>query len=206
MSDKAFLDTAYGLDDAAATLAFYQDWAATYDAEIVANGYATPGRCAHALQAAGASLSAPLLDLGCGTGLSGVAFKSIGFQVIDGSDFSSQMLAAAKSRDGVYRSLTMGDLNNPIPAQPGEYQNIAAVGVFSPGHAPAAMMSDVMHRLPGGGCFVFSLNDHALEDPSYNAAIEALVNGGVAEVASREYGDHLPGRGLQADICVLRRL
>ena len=63
-----------------------------------------------------------------------------------------------------------------------------------------------MDLLPVGGCFVFSLNDHALEDASYNEVIRALVVDGVAEVASREYGDHLPGRGLKADICVLRRL
>ena len=206
MSDKAFLDTAYGLDDSAATLAFYQDWAATCDAEIAANGYATPGRCADALKAAGASLAAPLLDLGCGTGLSGVAFKNIGFQLINGSDFSSQILAAAMTRDGVYRSLTIGDLNNPIPAEPGEYHNVAAVGVFSPGHAPASMVSDVMDLLPVGGCFVFSLNDHALEDASYNEVIRVLVVDGVAEVMSREYGDYFLGRGLEADICALRRL
>lgn len=202
---KEFLDRAYGLDSAESTHAFYEDWAASYDEEVLANGYATPGRCADALAAAVADPNAPLLDLGCGTGLSGAAFKQAGFLAIDGTDFSEEMLAMARRRQGVYRELILGDLNHPIPASPGQYANMAAVGVFSPGHAPAAMIGDVMDRLPSGGCFVFSLNDHTLEDESYNDRIEALVSSGIVDIAFRQYGDHLPKRNIKADVCVLRR-
>jgi len=68
---KGFLERAYGLDDAESTRDFYRDWAATYDEEIRANGYATPRRCAAALAGLVEDTSAPLHDLGCGTGLSG---------------------------------------------------------------------------------------------------------------------------------------
>lgn len=201
-----FLDRAYDLEDAEKTRAFYEEWAATYEAETLDNGYVTPSRCAAALAGCTPDLAAPLLDLGCGTGLSGAAFRDAGFTCIDGSDFSEEMLACAKTKVGVYRRLVTSDLNDPLPGAPGEYTNIAAVGVFSPGHAPPEMIDAVMEKLPAGGCFVFSLNDHALEIPGYEAHIDALVDRQCTEVAFREYGNHLPGRNLGAVVAVLRRL
>ena len=201
-----FLDRAYDLDDAEKTRAFYEEWAATYEAETLANGYVTPGRCAAALAACATAKSAPLLDLGCGTGLSGLAFRDAGFTCIDGSDFSEEMLACARTKQGVYRALVTSDLNDPLPGAPGEYANIAAVGVFSPGHAPPEMIDAVIEKLPAGGCFVFSLNDHTLEIPGYEAHIDAMVDDGRARIAFREYGDHLPKRDLGAVVVVLRRI
>ncbi len=200
-----FLDDAYDLDGSAATKDFYGEWARTYEEEVRANGYVTPQRCAAALAANATDTGAPLLDLGCGTGLSGEAFRAAGFAVVDGTDFSAEMIAYARAKPDLYRSLVLGDLTRPIPAEPGEYANVAAVGVFSPGHAPAAMLDAVLALLDQDGCFVFSLNDHALADPSFEARIAANVDAGIAEVAFQEYGDHLPGRGLRASVYVLRR-
>lgn len=205
MSDHSkFFDRVYGLDDAEKTRAFYADWAQSYDDDLRAQGYATPRRTAEAMAQAVADRTAPLLDLGCGTGLSGEAFVAAGFTTIDGSDFSEEMLAAAATK-GLYRKLSQGDLNRPIPAEAGEYANIAAVGVFSPGHAPPEMTDAVVAVLPKGGCFGFSLNDHALKNPGYLQRIEALAQAGTVEIVSDEYGDHLPGIGLKSRIMVLRR-
>ncbi len=205
MAKKAFLDGAYETADGAATEALYRDWAASYEEEIRANGYATPERCAAALAAAIWDRSLPVLDLGCGTGLSGDALKAAGFTTIDGTDFSAEMLAVARRKPGLYRELLQGDLTRPLPGRPGAYHGAAAVGVFSPGHAPPAMIAQVIDHLAGGGCFVFSLNDHARRDPAYEAEIEALVAAGRAELVFSENGPHLPGRGLEALVCVLRK-
>lgn len=131
--------------------------------------------------------------------------RDAGFTDIDGSDFSRQMLDYAGSKGGIYRHLMLGDLNNPLPFATGAYTNIAAVGVFSPGHAPPEMIDGVSDKLPAGGCFVFSLNDHALAIPGYRQHIDALVAARRIEIAFREYGDHLPGQGLKAMVYVLRR-
>jgi predicted TPR repeat methyltransferase len=200
-----FLDRAYELGDAEQTRALYESWAESYDAEVKENRYASPARTAAAMAEAVADKAAPLLDLGCGTGLSGAALHEAGFAVIDGTDFSEEMLNVAGAK-GVYRKLVKGDLNAPIPAQPGDYANITAVGVFSPSHAPAPLIDEVVALLPRGGCFGFSLNDHALEDPSYEARIKALAEAGRVEVVCDAYGDHLPGIGLKAKIYVLRKL
>ena len=200
-----FFDRAYGLgDDPEKTRDLYKDWAESYDKEVKEQGYASPARTAAAMAANVADLSAPLLDIGCGTGLSAEALKEAGFTTIDGTDFSEEMLAAAGTK-GFYRKLTKGDFNDPIPAKPGDYANITAIGVFSPGHGPAGMIDTVMGLLGPGGCFGFSLNDHALEDPSYEETIARVQREGIADLVFSEYGDHLPGLGLKSKICVLRK-
>ena len=93
-----FLDKAYKARDAASTRALYDDWAASYEAEVAENGYATPARCAEALKGQTADMSAPILDFGCGTGLSGLALKLAGFETIDGVDLSAEMLEGARSK------------------------------------------------------------------------------------------------------------
>ena len=204
VKQRNFLDRAYGLDDAEKTRSFYGEWARSYDEEVKANGYASPARTAAAMAQAVEDITAPLLDLGCGTGLSGEAFQAAGFTVIDGTDFSEEMLGIAETK-GVYRRLFKGDLNNPIPAGPGDYANIVAIGVFSPGHAPAEMIDTVVALLQANGCFGFSLNDHALEEQVYEDRVKDLADTGMAEVVFNEYGAHLPGIGLRSRIYVLRK-
>lgn len=200
-----FLDRAHDLPDRQATAGFYDDWAASYDAEIAANGYATPARCAEALAGCVVDRAGPVLDIGCGTGLSGVALRAAGFAVIDGTDMSAEMLARAAGR-GVYRRLFAGDAADPLPVAAGDYAAMAAVGVVSPGHAPPETIDAVLAILPPGGCFAFSLNDHALAEPAYPGCVERLVAEGAAELAFREHGPHLPGIGLEATVLVLRKL
>ena len=205
MTERKFLDTAYGLEDAAATRSFYDDWAASYDAEIAENGYATPRRCAEALGSHADNPAAPILDLGCGTGLSGIALRAAGFTTIDGADPSEKMLEAAKAREGVYRALHRIDPDRPLPFAPGAYEHIVAAGVINPGHAPPETMDQALAILPAGGCLVFSLNDHALAEPEFPAAVERIATAELAEVVFRQHGPHLPGIGLEATVYVLRK-
>lgn len=77
---KQFLDNAYDLASSGHTKNLYKDWAETYDEEIMANGYASPVRTAEALAKCGAQLDAPILDVGCGTGVSGLLLRDAGFR------------------------------------------------------------------------------------------------------------------------------
>ena len=204
MTERKFLDTAYGLDDLEQTRTFYDDWAATYDAEIGENGYATPRRCAQALAAAAADLEAPILDLGCGTGLSGVALRAAGFSAVDGAEPSAEMRARAEQR-GVYRALHPIEPEDPLPFAAGAYAHVVAAGVISPGHAPPETVDKALAILPTGGCLVFSLNDHALAEVEYPAKADQVVTEGRAELVHKEHGLHLPGIGLEATIYLLRK-
>ena len=83
------------------TIAVYADWADNYDADVAARGYRTPDRLAVAL-AAHAPMDATVLDFGCGTGIGGAALRRVGFDVIDGTDVTAEMLKKAATR-GIYR-------------------------------------------------------------------------------------------------------
>jgi len=202
---QKMLDKAYGLESAEATKSFYNDWATSYDKEVTDNGYATPARCAEALAEFVETKDQPLLDIGCGTGISGEALRDAGFTVIDGCDFSAEMLKKAENKQ-IYRQLSTTNLEDPFPFKAGAYSNMAAIGVLNPGHAPATTLDDILFLLPEGGLFVFSLNDHALADHTYEARLNEHVDSGNAALLFREYGPHLPKIDLKSNVYVLKKL
>ncbi|MGC1494526.1 MAG: methyltransferase domain-containing protein [Sulfitobacter sp.] len=201
MSGK-FLDKAYGAHDAASTRKLYDDWAASYEAEISENGYATPRRCAEALKKYSADLGQPILDFGCGTGLSGLALKLAGFSTIDGVDLSADMLAQANDK-GVYRTLRHIEADASLAHRPGEYAAIAAIGVI--GAAPISVFNTLMNGLGKGGHLVFSLNDHALKDKANEAVVNEWLDCGAATLLFREHGPHLPGINLKSNVYVIEK-
>lgn len=196
-----FLSRVYRAQSPDQVRSLYDDWAASYESEISQNGYATPGRCAEALAGLGTDLTRPVLDFGCGTGLSGLALKLAGFSVIDGRDLSQGMIAKAGDK-GVYRNLaTIG----PDDAIPTGYNAIAAIGVVSPGAAPLPVLDRLIGALEPGGRIVFSFNDHALEHADYRSKVDDLTAAGGVRELFREHGPHLPGINLQSTVYVLEK-
>ena len=201
MTDR-FLDIAYTARTADETRELYDDWSASYEAEVAENGYATPGRCAEALAQVMPDKSVPVLDFGCGTGLSGLALKLEGFTSIDGVDLSADMLAQAEDKD-VYRALGHINADSPID---GAYEAIAAIGVIGAGAAPISIFDLIMDALPKGGKFVLSFNDHALADPMNEARISDWCDCGAARLLFKEYGPHLPGLDMKSNVYVIEKL
>ena len=114
--------------------ALYRDWAIDYDADVFGTaGVTGTDRIADLLARHVPDRSAPLLDLGCGTGAAGVRLSALGFTAIDGVDLSPEMLAIAAAK-GVYRSLVVADLNWPLPVRPGTYTGSVSAGTFRDGH------------------------------------------------------------------------
>lgn len=198
------LKKVYGIKGAEEAHGFYNQWASSYDDEVSEHGYVTPRRCAEALARFAADKSQPIMDLACGTGLSGLALRDAGFEVIDGFDLSEGMLEKARAR-GIYRNLALADLSKPLEIPEGVYQNAAAVGCISPEYVPPTVLDEILSKLPSGGCLSFSVNDHAAEDGSITGRIMELVDCGAADLVFREYGEHLPEIGLKATVYVLRK-
>ena len=204
MSDKG-LGTVYQLSTPEASQAFYDNWAAGYEQELAEQGYATPARCAKVLAEHAASPWAPLVEFGCGTGLGGLALKDAGFECIDGFDISEEMRARAEEKD-VYRALGDVDLSQPLAAfEPDIYQNAAAIGVFNPNFMPASVLDEILALLPSGGCFVFTLNDHALAEGSFETRLLEITEYATADLLVKEHGEHLPGIGLESTVYLMRK-
>lgn len=196
-----FLDKVYQARDGETTRDLYDAWAASYEEEVADNGYVTPARCGKALAEVVTDTSQPLLDFGCGTGLSGLALKMAGFETLDGVDLSAEMLAQAKDKD-VYRKLTQIAPDAKVPKG---YGLIAAIGVIGAGAAPISVFHSIMHSLNKGGHLVFSFNDHALEDPANEGALMEWLDCGAAHLRYKDYGDHLPGVGMKSNVYVVEK-
>lgn len=203
MTEK-FLDKTYQLGSEAETRDHYQRWAASYDAEIAENGYVTPGRVAEALWRVLPEPDTPLLDFGCGTGLSGLALRRAGFNIVDGVDPSSEMLGQARTK-GAYRTLSALDLDDRAPVTKGSYRAIAAIGVLGTGAAPPETFDLLMNALDRGGLLAFSYNEHTLADARFTGKLNEWLDCGAARLLFRESGPHLTGKGLHADVYIIEK-
>jgi len=201
---KTGLSGAYKLTNPDQARDFYQGWAEDYDAEIASNEYITPQRCAEALIQHAAAPWAPVMDLGCGTGVSGLALKAAGFECIDGYDFSPAMLEKAAAK-GLYRALAIADLSKPLEITEGVYQNAAAIGCITPEYMPPTVLDEILSKLPQGGALTFSVNDRSAADGTITGRIMTLIDCGAAELVFKEYGEHLPGIDLKATVYVLKK-
>ena len=206
MADKKIdgFAQSYSLTSLDHTKALYADWSSNYDEQLSDTGYVTPERCAAALAKFSPHKSAPVLDFGCGTGLSAAALRDAGFTTIDGTDLSAEMIAVAETKQ-LYRQLWVSEADTSLAFATGTYAAITAVGVFTPGHAPGRVMAQIMDRLAPGGLFVFSFNDHSMADPDLTEALADLIAQPFVALRHDEYGDHLPGIDLKAKIYVLER-
>ena len=185
------------------TQSIYRDWAATYDADVLKSGYVTPQRVAAAMVQCAVPLDVPVLDFGCGTGLSGLALAQAGFSMIDGTDISPEMLDQAHLRD-VYRDVVLGDAGS-IAFEKGAHRAIVATGVVSAGAAPPETLDLLVEHLPVGGFCAFSFNDPSLEMGTYSVRLDALVQAGAIDILFQEHGPHLPEKGMGSNVYVVQK-
>lgn len=163
--------TAAGLADA------YSTWSTGYDRETLSLGYCLPFLIAawvarHVPRGAG-----PLLDAGCGTGLSGPYLRALGYDALEGLDFSADMLALARQR-GAYSSLTQAALGEPLPYEDARFAAFFSTGVFTEGHAPASGLDELVRATRPGGHAVFTVRDVVLERAGFRAKFAELERGG----------------------------
>jgi predicted TPR repeat methyltransferase len=108
--------------------------------------------------------NASVIDLGCGTGLVGMALAATGARIV-GVDLSPRMLEIA-ARRGVYATLEKGDLAEVLAhTQPASVQAVLAADVFIYIGDLTAIFSAVARVLAPQGLFAFSVE--GLENGDY---------------------------------------
>lgn len=187
-----FLDTAYDHTSVEETYSMYERWAASYDEELQASGYQQPARCAAALTMLMPAPGGKILDVGCGTGLSGIALYDKGYRDIDGCDFSPAMLGKAKAT-GIYDRLMEVDLNRPpLNIADQTYDALTIVGVFSMQHVKPEVLDNLLRVLKPGGPIVIGLNDKFYRIGLLTAKLDALSVLGRISQLGHEHGQHIP--------------
>ena len=198
MAEKKFLDKMYALTDATTAdqiASIYDEWAHSYDSEIVDElGYAMPDRVADMLPSLLDSRDARILDIGCGTGVSGKKIAAQGYHRIEGCDISQQMLTRAENLN-IYNRLFHADLNHPpIDAADASYDAVTVVGAFAYGHLRASALDEILRIVSAGGLIILTTNDHYYNEGSLDARITSLDQQNKVILLAREHGAHMPGK------------
>lgn len=170
MSDD-ILSRVYAAKTPAELAAAYGEWAASYDAETIRDGYHLPFTTAAFLARRVPRGAGPILDAGCGSGLSGPVLRALGYDTLEGIDFSADMLALAATRDA-YGRLTRAELGKALPFENGRFAAFLSTGVFTAGHAPPSSLDELVRVVRPGGHAVFTVRDIVL--PAFRDRMDAL--------------------------------
>ncbi|WP_339768620.1 class I SAM-dependent methyltransferase [uncultured Pseudosulfitobacter sp.] len=156
MSDDPDLNAAYALQTPADSQRLYARWAKTYDTTFAsASGYILHMQVASLFTEHGGT--GPVLDVGAGTGLCGVALAAQGIAPVDGTDISPEMLEVADAKD-VYRKLFTGDILQGLDVPDGTYAGVTSSGTFTTGHVGPDALDEVMRVVHPGGRITLSIN------------------------------------------------
>ena len=170
------LKGALALTGPEACLAYYRDWAASYDTGFATRmEYLLPAHVAAAFMGTGAP--GPVLDVGAGTGLLADRLREMGFAgQIDGVDFSPDMLTRAGQKQ-LYAALIQADITRPLTL-PRRYAGIVSSGTFTAGHVgPEALPHLLAVALPQAQ-FALSINRRVWTSAGFDRALEGLSQAG----------------------------
>jgi predicted TPR repeat methyltransferase len=167
------LDEVYAAKSEAELVAAYESWATDYDRQTAAAGYCLPFIITGFVARYVPRGHGPILDAGCGTGLSGPYLNALGYSEIEGLDFSEEMLAVARQRDA-YALLIRATLGGPLPWTTGHFAAFFSTGVFTEGHAPAASFDELVRITRPGGHAIFTVRDLVLESGGFRRKFTEL--------------------------------
>ena len=144
-----------GVHDPTAVAEVYDTWATDYDADLAQWDYRAPQLTVDRLSAA-QSGAAPVLDVGCGTGLVGRLLGASGFTDVSGIDLSARSLELAEAT-GAYRELRQVDLQaSPIPWDDDHFAALTCVGVMTYLPDVAEVVAEFCRVVEAGGSILFT--------------------------------------------------
>ncbi|WP_448204731.1 tetratricopeptide repeat protein [Azospirillum sp. sgz302134] len=126
----AALEAGEGADLSAAYVrALFDRYADRFDQDLLGKlGYAAPDLLRSAMDRLGGGAGMRVLDLGCGTGLAGVTFRSLAGHLA-GVDLSPRMVDKARAR-ALYDDLQVGDVVAAMEAAPEAWDLLVAADVL----------------------------------------------------------------------------
>jgi SAM-dependent methyltransferase len=97
-----------------------------------------------------------LLDAGAGTGMLGGLLSQRGYANMEANDLSPGMLEMARAK-GIYRDCRVMELGKHLDYPDGAFDAAAVCGVFTPNHAPAAALDELVRIVRTGGLVLYTL-------------------------------------------------
>jgi predicted TPR repeat methyltransferase len=162
----------------------FDQYAPRFDRALEDLGYSAPARLREAVTTYGARFGS-MLDLGCGTGLAGAAFRPHVDWLV-GVDLSPKMIERARQK-GLYDRLAVADIAHYLAEQPdAAFHLVIAADVFAYVADIAATCAAVARVLAPGGLFGFTVETHDGEGAIVGAKMryahgEAFIRGAIAD-------------------------
>ncbi len=155
----------------------YDDWAASYDADLTAWRYQAPSLTVGALRATQPGAN-PVLDVGCGTGLVGRELAASGFSTVTGIDLSASALELAQAT-GAYREVLQVDLQTePIPFPDVSFAAVVCVGVMTYLPDTTAMVTEFCRVAERDGSVLFTQREDLWGPRECQRDLDALAEAG----------------------------
>lgn len=198
--EKKILDLMYAITSSTTSEEIrdiYDQWASHYEHDLVdAHQYAMPARAAAMASRRLTRKDSLIIDVGCGTGLSGLALQAQGFTQLDGCDLSPGMLAIAQERQ-IYNHLFEVDLlAPPMEVTDGHYDLTIAVGAFATGHLGGPAIDELLRITKPEGTLIITTNDHFYDTGILQDKFTELQDQHRVTAFEAEHGDHIPGKNI----------
>ena len=168
------LDDAYSIKTPDDSRKLYAKWAASYEADFVANqGYEHPKVIAAHFNQIVPEVRT-VIDIGTGTGLVGLELSKLRPNLeIDGVDISPEMLDEAKKKN-VYRKLYERDLSKVINDLEVPYDSLICIGIFTHGHLQPDAIKNLLSLVRSGGYFVIGINARYFNEEDFESLLTHL--------------------------------
>ena len=180
--------------------ALYDSWASTYNDDLKGWEYRAPSAVASMLAEFGTPL-AQVLDVGCGTGMAGLALRSAGFNSVVGCDLSPKSIELALAT-GAYVSTFEFDMQRPpLPFADNHFEALVCVGVMTYLPDTAAALREFCRVVKAQGVIVFTQREDVWSERNCGDIIGALEQQGYLVVLRiSDPQPYLPLNGEMGDI------
>ena len=86
----------------------------------------------------------------------GDKLAALGFNNMDANDLSPGMLERARGK-GIYKHCQLAELGAPLDYNDDHYEAVAVCGVFTPNHAPASALDELVRITRPDGLMLYTL-------------------------------------------------
>ena len=151
----------------------YNEWSASYEADMLAVGYMHPLVAAGLVGRHVTDRDGGILDAGAGTGLLGQVLAIMGYGGLVAIDMSEGMLAQARARN-VYAQLRRQILGEPLDFADASFSAVVSIGTLNIGHAPPAALDELVRVTRPGGRLILTIPVRAWEQGGFGEKVKAL--------------------------------
>lgn len=163
----------------------YDEWADDYDKCLISWGFEAPDRVA-ALLKGRMKADGKVLDLGCGTGMSGEALINAGMKGAHvGIDISPKSIEISSKKGCYSGGAFVGSLETEFTSEitdKGPFDAVISVGVFSYVHNFELLWSEVLKNIVPGGYLIFTHRD-----PYWKTDVDGIQTEAAKRVLSKEW-------------------